>query len=405
MNKKILFISQYFYPEEFRGNDIVFDWSKRGYDVTVVTAIPNYPNGKFFDGYGVFRKRKETIKGVKTIRVPVVPRGKGTGFMLMLNYLSYALSSSLYCFFHSFLTKYDLVFVQQLSPVTMALPALVVKKLKKTPLIIWVLDLWPESLISAGNFKNKFVIIFFEYFVRHLYRNSDKILISSKGFESSILKKGNFLDKILYLPNWAEDSFLKLHNDIKIPTLPNGFKIMFAGNIGEAQDFENIMKAALLLNKIKEIKFIILGDGRKKAWVQNFCNENNLNDTVFCLGRYPLETMPFFFKEADVMMVSLKNELIFNLTVPAKIQAYMFSGKPIIGMMNGEGANIIRESGCGICVNASDYETLSKIIIEMSKMKKEELNKMGQAGYLYALKNFNKDDILEYLNNIISKDI
>ncbi|MHB9056346.1 MAG: glycosyltransferase family 4 protein [Paludibacteraceae bacterium] len=401
MSKKILFISQYFYPEEFRGNDIAFDWVERGYEVTVICAVPNYPKGKYFEGYGLFRNRKEVINGVNIIRIPVIPRGNASGIMLMLNYFSFAILGSIFSLFHSIWIKYDLVFVQQLSPVTMALPAVIIKRIQKIPLILWVLDLWPESLKSAGKINNKFIIGFFEILVKYIYRNSSTILISSKGFKSQICAKGVSSEKIKYFPNWAEDSFKKVNRDLKIPILPEGFIVMFAGNIGEAQDFESVLSAALKLKENKKIKFVLIGDGRKRKWVEDYCNENNLKETVYCLGRFPLDTMPLFFEKASVMMVSLKDEYIFNLTLPAKVQAYMISGKPLIGMMNGEGNKIINETGCGYCVNATDSDEFSKKILAMSKLRQEELQRMGQLGADYANFNFDKKILLNKLNELM----
>lgn len=237
-----------------------------------------------------------------------------------------------------------------------------------------------QSLTSAGNINNKTILWFFEKIVRIIYSNSDKILISSMGFESSINIKGDYNKKIIYFPNWAEDVFSKTNSSINIPKLPNGFIIMFAGNVGEAQDFDNVLKAAIQLKSEKQIKFVILGDGRKRTWIEKFCIENDLNETVYCLGRFPIKSMPNFFQKADLMLVSLKDEPVFNLTLPAKIQAYMISGKPIIGMMNGEGANIINLSGCGLCAKASDSKELKDKILELSKLSKIELEELGRKG-------------------------
>ena len=405
MNKKILFISQYFYPEEFRGNDIAFDWVERGDNVTVITGIPNYPKGHFFDGYGLFNKRREIIKGVRVIRIPVIPRGNGRGFILLLNYLSFALFASVFAFFHSFNEKYDIVFVQQLSPVTMALPAVVIKKCQKIPLVLWVLDLWPESLTSAGNINNKLILDFFKKIVTYIYQNSDKILISSKSFRNSILEKGNYSSKIKYLPNWADTDFLSNKKIDIIPNIPEGFNVMFAGNIGEAQDFENILKAAEALRDCKRIKFIILGDGRKKVWVENYCKTNNLEDTVICLGRFPIETMSSFFEKADIMLLTLKDEPTFNMTLPAKAQSYMMSGRPIVGMVNGEGKRLINEANCGLCVDAGDYLALSECIKSLSEMNSIQLKKLGENGKQYALANFDKSILLNQLYKVIDSII
>jgi glycosyltransferase involved in cell wall biosynthesis len=401
---KILFVTQYFYPETFRGNDIAFDLANRGEDVTVITAIPNYPTGKYFDGYDLFKKRKEIINNVKVIRLPVIPRRKGGVLTLMLNYFSFAIVASLFSIFLSVKEKFDFIFAQQLSPVTSVLPAIIVKKIQKIPLFLWVLDLWPESLISAGNVKNKYVISFFMQVVKLAYRISDIILISSRGFAKSIIMKGNYNKKIIYFPNWAEDVFNN-NSTVSIPELPPGFLVMFAGNIGESQDFENIMNAALLLKENKNIKFIFVGDGRKKDWVVNFAKEHNLEQTVYFYGHYPIDAMPTFFRYASIMLLTLKNELIFNLTVPAKLQAFMASAKPVIGMLNGEGAEIINDAQCGLSVSSGDYEGLVKKIEILYNMSGYDLNILGENGRHYYESYFNKDKSLAYLYDLITASI
>jgi glycosyltransferase involved in cell wall biosynthesis len=400
---KILFISQYFYPETFRGNDIAFDLVKRGESVSVVSAIPNYPQGRFYKGYGLFKKNVELINGVKVVRVPVIPRGNGNSIQLILNYFSYAISASFYTVYLAFFKKFDLIFVQQLSPVLISLPAIIFKKIQKKMLYTWVLDLWPESLTSAGGIQNKYILNFFNWFTKWEYKNSDKILISSQSFRNSIIEKGDFADRLIYFPNWAEDVFEEKKNIIhleSIPPFPHGFIVMFAGNVGECQDFNSIMEAVLLLRNEKNIKFVIVGDGRKREWVNNFIAKHQL-DNIFMLGYFPLEMMPFLFEKADVMLVTLKNELIFNLTAPAKLQAYMFSKKPIIGMINGEGAELIQQAKCGYCVNAGNYKELADKIKQMSLQSETELNKMGNNGFYFYKKYFDKSKCLNSLYNII----
>lgn len=401
---KILFVCQYFYPEIFRGNDIAFDWAARGENVTVITAVPNYPSGKFFEGYGLFQRRKEFVRGVHVIRVPVVPRGKGGPIRLVLNYFSFVMTASVYCFYLAFKEKFDFVFVQQLSPVTMALPALIVKKIQRIPLYVWILDLWPESLSAAGGIKNKYVLMFFKFIVQFIYNNSSRLLISSKGFVKSISNQGNYLNKIIYFPNWAEDVFESatiLDKNIILPVLPDGFLIMFAGNIGEAQDFDNIMKAALLLKSNQYIKFIIIGDGRKKEWVESFIKTNHLEDNFFIMGRYPIDFMPAFFKKANAMLLPLKNDIIFNLTAPAKLQAYMASEKPIIAMLNGDGADIINEANCGLAAPAGNFLDLANKITLMSNYTPSQLDSLGKNGKKYCLEHFDKHKSLNYLHEMI----
>ena len=242
--KKILFVCQYFYPETFRGNDIAFHLAEKGHDVHVVTGIPNYPKGKFFSGYGVFKKRHEVINGVRVTHLPIVPRGEDNKIMLMLNYFSYLIVGWIWMFFHALFYKYDMVFCQQLSPVTMSSPAVLYKKMRHVPLYTWVLDLWPESLTAAGGINNKVILGFFNWFVKSEYKNSDKILTSSRSFDQSILQYGDYRDKIIYYPQWSDgtanisDLTFSLPKELQKLSDENDFIIMFAGAVGEAHGME-----------------------------------------------------------------------------------------------------------------------------------------------------------------------
>lgn len=404
--KNILLISPHFYPNDFKCNDVAFELVKQGHKVTVLTDIPNYPKGKFFDGYGYFRRRRETINGVEVIRTGVIPRGNGSGKMIALNYLSFLFSAFFRALWMGVIKKYDTVIVHQLSPVTVGIPAVIIKKLqRKVKLLFWVLDLWPESLQVAGGINNKYVLGAFEWVAKLCYRNSDKILISSNGFRQSICEKGDFGEKIVYFPNWAEDS-LTAASDYVLPELPDGFKLMFAGNIGEAQDFEHTLEAVKILHDRgrSDIHFILVGDGRKREWVERFVNENDLQNTVHWVGRHPLEAMGKFFSQADVLYFALKDSLIFNLTCPAKVQAYMSAGKPVLAMINGEGASIVEEAGCGMSVPAGDSEALADAISKMAAMDKNELVAMGERGRSYCEKNFSFGDNMRKLVTMFAGD-
>lgn len=397
---RVLLVTQYFYPENFKSNDVAFELARRGYDVTVLTGLPNYPGGKVFDGYGIFRKRKETINGVKVLRTLVVPRGKGGGVRLALNYMSWAFIASVWAFFMSLFNRYDAVIVHETSPITQGFPALAVKWMRRVPMYFWVLDLWPESLQAAGNINNRHVLGFFAWVAKLMYRNSEKILISSRGFRESILDKGDFEDKLVYFPNWAEDVFAA-SPDVQVPALPDGFKVMFAGNVGEAQDFDNVLRAAMLL-KGTGVRLIVLGDGRKKAWADSFVAENGLEDVVFMMGRHPLETMPAFFSQADVLFLSLKNDYIFSLTAPAKLQAYMASGKPVLAMVDGEARNLIDDAECGLSCAAGDYKAFAQCVQNLKSMSDDERDEMGRKGLEYFDRNFRKDKCIDKLCTILN---
>ncbi|AZB21745.1 glycosyltransferase WbuB [Kaistella haifensis] len=399
---KILIVTQYYFPENFKSNDLSFELAKRGHDVTVLTGIPNYPEGKIFEGYGFFKNRNQTVNGVKIIRSLLLPRGNGGGIRLFLNYYSFAFFASIKAFFLGFKNKYDAVIVHEPSPITQFYPALLLRKIWKTRVYFWVMDLWPESLAIAGGVKNKWILKYYEKVVTNFYRHSEKILITSKGFRKSINEKGDFDSKITYFPNWAEDSISEGDKTYPIPDFPQGFRVMFAGNIGEAQDLDNIMKAAAELREHREIKFILVGDGRKMPFVKEFIEENQLQDTVHIAGRFPVEAMASFFDKADVMLVTLKDDPIFNLTVPAKVQAYMSASKPIIAMLNGEGADNIAEAKCGFAVASGDYQGLAKTILEASKTPPPDLKKMGDNSRKFYEENFRMSECITNLEQILN---
>jgi glycosyltransferase involved in cell wall biosynthesis len=266
----------------------------------------------------------------------------------------------------------------------------------------WVLDLWPESLQAAGNINNKYILGFFTWVTKLMYRHSDKILMSSNGFRKSILEKGDFEDKLVYFPNWAEDIFDNA-SECAVPELPEGFKVMFAGNIGEAQDFESVMKAAQLL-KGTEVRLIIIGDGRKKEWIDHFVEENQLKDVVYMMGRYPLECMPSFFSQADVLFLSLKDDYIFSLTTPAKLQAYMASGKPVLAMIDGDARQTIIDSNCGMSCASGDYKAFAECVLKLKDMPRIELDTLGINGRLCFEKHFRMEKCIDDLCTLIIKN-
>ncbi len=399
---KILIVSQYFWPEDFKVNDIAFDFAKEGHEITVLTAKPNYPKGTFHNGYGFFSKRKETVDGVKIIRSPIFPRRGGGAFFLTLNYISFIFFS----FFTSMFRvkgSYDVVFCHLTSPITAALPAIWLKKKFKIPLVIWVLDLWPESVENTTNIKNKHLYRYLNKLVSYIYGKSDRILVSSNYFVESVREKlRNPQTKITYFPNWAEDIFtLKNQSTDDLPDLPEGFNLMFAGNIGEAQDFESIVRAAKSVQD-QEINWIIVGDGRKYDWLQQEVARDKLTN-ITLLGRYPLKTMPAFFKKADAMLVTLKDEPIFSLTVPAKIQAYMASGKIILGMIDGEANKLITESKCGYAVPAGDYRALAEMAVRLKDLTMDERKSMGDHAHAFYQRHFSKPRLFRKLGQILQR--
>jgi len=396
----VLLVTQYFFPENFKSNDIAFELTKKGYKVDVLCGIPNYPQGKYYKGYTFFRKRIEMINHVKVYRAFQFPRGKGN-LRLALNYISYVFSACFWILYFSFFKSYDCIIVHAPSPITQGLPAILLSKLKCIPLYFWVLDLWPDALRSGGGIKSEKILKIVDKLVIFIYKNCDKILISSKKFSDAICQKGDFKDKIIYFPNWSEDVFYN-NSDSRIPELPNGFKIMLAGNLGKSQNLDSVMDAALLTKDDKRIKWILLGDGSKKSWLDAFIRENDLSNTVFALGRYPIETMPSFYKQANAMLLTLRSDFPhLKLVVPARLQSYMAVGRPVIGMIEGGGADIILESECGYVVDAMDSKALVQLLYEKVFPSLSDFELKGQKGREYFMENFSKEKCINHLISII----
>lgn len=398
---KVLICTNHFYPETFRCNDVAFELAERGYDVDVLTAIPDYPQGKYHKGYGFFKKRKEKVNGVNVYRAFIIPRGVGGVLRLALNYFSFLLSSIFVGLFLCLTRKYDKVIVHETSPIFIGVAAVMIKKIKKIPMYFWVLDLWPESMISYGRLNSPFVFKRVDKLTRWIYKNSTKILISSRGFKKAICDKGIEEEKIEYFPNWADRQRTGVPN-VTILNMPDGFILMFAGNVGTGQNFEALMKAAKEIKDHKDIHFVVIGDGSVFNWVEEYVKAEKLEDTVHLLGRYPSDTMPAFYEKANAMIVSLTSDFAHNNTLPAKVQGYMNAHKPILGLIDGEAQIIIEEAECGFFCNADDYKGFADLILKASKMPKSELVQLGNNGYDYGKRYFDYDKCMNHIENIIN---
>lgn len=399
----VLVVCQYFYPEEFKVNELVEDLVQRGHNVTVLTGKPTYPKGSYPKGYKFWGIQRENYKGAKVIRVPELTRGNGGTIGVIKSMISFLFSSSIFA--KTIDLSPDVVICFQLSPVTMANAALIYSKRSNAKLIHWVQDLWPESVTATTPIKKGIIISLLRRYVSKIYRQSDYILVQSKAFIESICAKGNFKSKIIFAPNWAENIFTspiqEKYIDLKIQLGEKDFKIMFAGNIGEAQDFDNILQAASLTKKMHNIKWIIVGDGRYRETAEKLVYQLDLSETVFFVGRYSVDYMPSIFTIADAMLVTLKDEPIFSLTIPSKTQAYMASGKPILTMLNGEGSNVVLKAKCGLTANAGDYKKLAENAVTMSQMSQAEITEMGENGRIYYNMNFDKKIIIDKVDNLI----
>ena len=402
---KILIVTQYFWPENFRINDIALGLKQRGHEVTVLTGIPNYPSGNYYPGYNLCSICKEDYWGVKVLRVPLVSRGQGKGLRLVLNYISFVIFA---CLFGPFRCsgEFDVVFVYEPSPITVGLPAVLLKKLKRAPMVLWVQDLWPESLSATGAIRSRWMLKMVEKLVGGIYQGCDLILVQSRAFIPSVEMLLTQQNRVLYFPNTAE----KLYKPVALcedateqACLPRGFRVMFAGNIGTAQDFGVILAAAIKLKSYLDIHWLILGEGRELPWVKEQIEIMGLRGTVHLLGQHPVESMPNYFARADAMLVTLKREPVFALTIPSKIQSYLACGKPIIASLDGEGARIVRESGAGISVPAGDSESLARAVFTLYRMTESERQFMGKRGLQYFKDNFEREMLLGRLEKWLTE--
>ncbi len=403
---KILIVSQYFYPELFRVNDLAAGMKERGHEVTVLTGLPNYPKGKIYEGYGFFKNLESEYQGIKIIRSWLIPRGNSGGIRLMLNYLSFALFSSIWGII-KLRGKYDIIFVHEVSPIFVGIPALVMKWRFRAPVFFWILDLWPESLTAAGNITSPAILKPVKMVVRFVYKYSDKLLVASQAFRPSVLSFQVPTDKLYYLPNWSEATALPdKTTDFQYASLiPEGFKIMFAGNVGESQDFPAILDAAEKLKEYKSIKWLIIGSGRRVEWIKNEIAARGLADNFLLLGQYPLELMGGFINHADVMLVTLKKDPIFAMTVPAKLQAYMAWGKPVLTMLDGECSRIVKEANAGLVANSGDSEQLARNILEMYRMSETERTETGNNALKYYKENFDRNILFDQLEELFRQKL
>lgn len=394
---KVLIVTQHFYPENFRFNDLASELEK-DHQVTVLTGIPNYPQGHFYKGYRLFSPLFEEFNGVKVIRSPLIPRGNNK-VLLTLNYFSFAIISSLFAIFLAIFKKYDRVLVCQSSPIFMALPAIVYRAFRKSPVVLWITDLWPESLIATNSVKNRFILKFVNAFVVWTYRHVDLILTSCKGFKKSILAKTQ-ATQIDYYPYWSEDFYKPVLPDRNIK-LPDDFLLMFGGNFGVAQNLTLLVDAVGELVKDFDFKVVLVGDGRFKQELITYIEEKGLNDSFIFLGSYPPEAMPGIFARADALYLSLRKDPIFEITVPSKLQSYMACGKPIVASIDGEAAQVVKEANCGLTSPANDLTALVESLRVAFSWSEIEKKKLGHRAQIYCKKYFNRAILMEKMSKIL----
>ncbi len=394
---RVLVVSQYFWPEGFRINAIVESLVERGVEVEVLTGKPNYPQGEVFAGYRVLGCQREQWRGATLHRVPLFPRGRNSRLGLMANYLSFIFFGLFAGAWMVRKKKYDLVFVYGLSPILLAIPALVIGWLKGIKVVIWIQDLWPESLSATGYVKSNAVIEAVRKVVRFIYRHADLLLVQSRAFEAPVRAMASDTP-IRYYPNSVDDSFVAAvtEDPPRVQGLGDGFSVMFAGNVGVAQAVAVIVEAAALLRDFTDIHFVVLGDGSSREWMVGEGRRLGLSN-LHSPGRFPVETMPGFMQKADALLVTLTDQAIFAATVPNKIQAYMAAGRPIVACLNGEGARLVLEAQAGFAAPAEDARALADAILKLYRLEPGERERLGRNGRQYYLEHFDHGCLVDQL--------
>ena len=397
--KHILVISQYFYPETFRINDMCQEWVKRGYKVTVITGIPNYPMGKFFDGYGYTKKRKEIWNGINIVRIPLIPRGK-TSIGMVANYLSFVASGYIVNIFTD--VKADYVFTFEVSPMSQALIGCWYAKKHHVPHYLYVQDLWPENVITVTGISNPVIIKPINKMVDYIYANSDQIFTTSPSFAETIcsrLVKVN-QKKVHYWPQYAEEFYHPCERKM-IKEIPDddSFKVIFTGNIGTAQGLEILPKAAELL-KEENIKFVIVGDGRYLKEFNNEIKQRKVQKKFIMIPRQPAERIPELLCACAAAFLSFQNDPLWKKTIPAKLQSYMACGMPIIASAEGETERVIKKANCGVCCKIGDVDGLSDCI---RKLADQDISKMADNSRRYFEKYFSKQNLMDEMDTFFNK--
>lgn len=403
---RILIVSQYFWPENFRINDLAQELVQRGHSVTVLTGIPNYPAGSVFDAYRQSPKAFGHYGGATVCRVPMLARGHGA-VRLFLNYLSFVVGASIWGPWRLKDRPADVIFVFEPSPVTVGLPAVLFGRIKRAPVVFWALDLWPETLAAIGVVRSPRVLGWIGHLVKFIYERCTLVLGQSSGFLGSIAKYCSDMEKIRYFPSWAEEVFSQpnLVPAREVPVREGVYNVLFAGNIGEAQDLPAVLAAAESLRHNASIRWLIVGDGRKSDWLRGEVERRGLLDSFLLLGRFPVERMPSFYAHADALLVSLKKDPVFSMTIPGKVQSYLMAGVPLVGMLDGEGAKVITEAKAGLVCAAGDAGGLAAAVLKMAAMSVDQRRQLGLNGRAFAQKEFGRGLLMDRLEALLCEAV
>jgi len=400
----ILIISQYFWPENFRINDIALGLREKGHEVSVLTSIPNYPAGKFYNGYSFFGKKNENWNGITIYRCKQFPRGQKNALLLILNYLSFVFFASWKVIWLP--KKFDKIFMFQVSPVFQIIPAIIARKRFQIPLLIQIMDLWPETLAGTSQGKNKWLIKWVGKISDYLYKKGDLLLLPFRSSFEILAKRGIAPDNLTYLPNSTESFYQPALPAVHFEKLFSGdTNFLLAGNLGEAQGIEMILDAAKQLqSKYPGLRWIMVGEGRNRNSLISRSKDMGLENIFSFPGRFSPTDIPALVARADATLLTLKCEPIFAITVPNRLQSYMACGKPIIASIDGEASEIIADANCGLSAPAGDLQKFIAIVEIFLQSSGDQRKEWGNNGRGYFLQHFERNQILEHLNSILMQE-
>jgi len=403
---KLLILTQWYPPEPAELlQELATTLQARGHSVTVLTGFPNYPTGRLYPGYKMALWRRETLAGVPMVRVPLFPSHNRSGLGRAANYLSFALASSVLG--PLLLQRPDVMFVYH-PPLTVGIPAWILSRFWHRPFVYQIQDMWPETLRATGMLRNEWILAWIGRFAQWVYGQADRVCVISPGFRENLLAKGVPGAKISVIPNWVDlEPFAVPAPDINQGRrlgLSGRFNVMFAGNMGEAQALETVIEAAALLQDLPLVQFVLVGDGIALPGLQQAVAARSLTNVRF-LGRHPAQDMPGIYALADVLLVHLKDDPLFRITIPHKTLTYLATGKPILAAVAGDTARLVVSTGAGIDCPPGNPLELARAVRQLHGLSQADRQQMGKQGRTAASSGFGRDKLVGQIEALLLRVI
>jgi glycosyltransferase involved in cell wall biosynthesis len=398
---RVLIITQYFYPEDFRVNELAFALQSSGHDVVVLTGQPNYPSGRFFPGYSPLHPLQERYNGIQVIRVPLYARHSGRPWELALNYISFALSATIFGL-PRLRGRFDACLVYCPSPITTAIPAIIYRLFRGKPVAIWVQDLWPESVFAITPGGKRWLNGLLSRLVCWIYMHADQIWVQSLAYVRSVEAHGGSIQRIAYVPNWAENLYdCERWANVEAEPIPEN-SLVFAGNLGRAQGLDVLLDAAeFLVQTTPSVHWVFVGDGSARGWLEDEVRRRGLTNCVMLLPRRAPQDMPKILKAATGLLITLRDADVFAQTIPSKVQSCLAAGRPVIGVLAGEPARILEEARCGYVCPPHDPAALAAAIKKLVSLPQQQREELGRSGNGFYQAHFTQAHLQERIETLL----